>query len=292
MKIFRSLAAGASALLLVSGLAACSTGPSNGSSNSGGSTPAADCKPEYEFKTLKEGVLQVAGMNELPSFLGNNASGPFQGFSVELMEQFAKQNCLTIEWTPGTGAATQLLAADGKVDVWVGIIIASAKRAEVMALQEHQLYFEFAGIASKKSDGFSSVEDLKGRQVAAVTGSNYVPSMQEALGEANVKLYQSSDEAFQDLKNGRVEAVITPSSPQAYWVSQNAADTLVSKIIEKDDKYPVLTQAYKVVWPVNKSNNDLVSALSSYFKTVNDDGQLKKLLKDKGITDELHFTGR
>src|SRR5690606_6891746 len=115
--------------------------------------------------------------------------------------------------------------------------------------EESPLYYEFAGIASKSSDSFKSAEDLKGKVVGAVTGSNYVPPLQEAIGEQNVKLYQSSDEAYQDLAAGRIDAVITPSSPQAYWVAQHPEADVVSNIIAEDSNYPVLTQEYKVVWP-------------------------------------------
>src|SRR5699024_1506499 len=112
------------------------------------------------------------------------------------------------------------------------------------------------------------------------------------VGANNVKLYQSSDEAYQDLANGRIDAVITPSTPQGYWVRQHKDADLVSKIVAQNDKYPVLTQEYKVVWPVNKKNTKLTEALSSYFEKINSNGELKKLLKKYGVTDPLYFTGR
>lgn len=296
VKTIRVMAAGACGLLLAYALVARAAAPSSSArtTDAKGAAPAASasCTPEYDFPTMKKGVIQVAGMNELPSFLASSSSGPFEGFSAELMNAFAKKNCLAVQWTPGTGPATQLLAANGKVDVWVGIIIASPARAKVMNLEQHQLYFEFAGIASKAANGYDSIEQLIGKKVGAVTGSNYVPSLQEAVGKDNVKLYQSSDEAYQDLANGRIDAVITPSTPQAYWVHQHPDAKVVSKIVKKDSKYPVLTQEYKVVWPVNKANPKLADALSSYFKQVNASGEIKTLLNAKGITDALHFTGR
>ncbi len=291
VKTIRMITSGACGLLLACTFAAHAAGPSP-SATGVAPTASGNCTPEYDFPTMKKGVLQVAGMNELPSFLASSSSGPFEGFSAELMNEFAKKNCLTVQWTPGTGPATQLLAANGKVDAWVGIIIASPARAKVMNLQQHQLYFEFAGIASKSANGYDSVEKLRSKKVGAVTGSNYVPSLQEAVGKDNVKLYQSSDEAYQDLANGRIDAVITPSTPQGYWVQQHPKADVVSKIVKEDSKYPVLTQEYKVVWPVNKANPKLAEALSSYFKQVNTSGEIKTLLNAKGITDALHFTGR
>jgi polar amino acid transport system substrate-binding protein len=291
VKTIRMITSGACGLLLACTFAAHAAGPSS-SVTGAAPTTSGNCTPEYDFPTIKKGVIQVAGMNELPSFLASSSSGPFEGFSAELMNEFAKKNCLTVQWTPGTGPATQLLAANGKVDAWVGIIIASPARAKVMNLEQHQLYFEFAGIASKSANGYDSVEQLRGKKVGAVTGSNYVPSLQEAVGKDNAKLYQSSDEAYQDIANGRIDAVITPSTPQGYWVQQHPKAGVVSKIVKEDSKYPVLTQEYKVVWPVNKANPKLAEALSSYFKQVNTSGELKTLLNAKGITDELHFTGR
>lgn len=295
MTTTRRAAVGACGILLVCAMGACSTSPSStGPAAAGGTQSGGDagCTPEYTFPTLQKGVLQVAGMNELPSFLASSSSGPFQGFSAELMQSFAKQNCVTLKWTPGTGAATQLLASKGKVDVWVGIIIASPARAKVMNLEQHQLYFEFAGIASKSKDAYTSIPQLNGKTVGAVTGSNYVPPLQKAVGNSNVKLYQSSDEAYQDLANGRIDAVITPSTPQGNWVRLHKSSDIVSKIVTQDAKYPVLTQEYKVVWPVNKENAKLNTALSSYFEKVNTNGELKTLLGKYKVTDPLYFTGR
>ncbi|MDJ0349617.1 transporter substrate-binding domain-containing protein [Cryobacterium sp. PH29-G1] len=283
MKISQ-LALGASATIFALALTGCSS--ESGST----AAPDADCKPVSEFTTASEGVIKAAGMNEMPGFLGISDQGPFEGFNATLFEQFAAENCLTVDWTPSTGAGATLALQEEKVDIFVGIVVKSEARGEIFNQPSSELFFEAAGILSE--DGWSSVGDLQGKQVGAVTGSTYTTPLMEAIGEANLTQYQSSDAAYSDLKAGRIDAVVTPSVPQGWYVHENPDLGVVSEVIEADDNFALLTQQYEVNWPVVKGNDGLSDAISDFYDRIHEDGSLEKILGEYDITDPFYFNGR
>jgi ABC-type amino acid transport substrate-binding protein len=283
MKISK-LALGASATIFALALTGCS------SESDTTAAPDADCTPVSEFTTASEGVIKAAGMNEMPGFLGISDQGPFEGFNATLFEEFAAENCLTVEWTPSTGAGATLALQEEKVDIFVGIVVKSEARGEIFNQPSSELFFEAAGILSE--DGWSSVADLQGKSVGAVTGSTYTTPLIEAIGEANLTQYQSSDAAYSDLKAGRIDAVVTPSVPQGWYVHENPDLGVTSEIIEADENFALLTKQYEVNWPVVKGNDGLSEAISAFYDRIHEDGSLETILGEYDITDQFYFNGR
>jgi len=279
------LAFGASATILALALTGCT-----GDSASGPAAASADCEPVSEFTTATEGTIKAAGMNEMPGFLGISDTGPFDGFNATLFEQFAAENCVTVEWTPSTGAGATLALQEKKVDIFVGIVVKSDARGEIFNQPPSELFFEAAGILSE--EGWNSVGDLQGKSVGAVTGSTYTAPLIEAIGEENLTQYQSSDAAYNDLKAGRIDAVVTPSVPQGWYVHENPDLGVTSEIIEADEAFPLLTKQYEVNWPVVKGNDGLSDAISDFYDRIHEDGSLEKILGEYDITDAFYFSGR
>src|SRR5699024_1484804 len=99
------LATGGALSLLV----ACSMSPSSAESDSNANTESSsgECVPKHEFDTIKDGVIQAASMTEFPSFQATSDDS-FEGFSYTMMEEFAAQNCKTVDYQVGNGPQVTL----------------------------------------------------------------------------------------------------------------------------------------------------------------------------------------
>src|SRR5690625_4290349 len=88
-----------------------------------------DCVPVNEFPTIVDGVLTVAGMNLTPKFSAESPEGPYGGFDYTLINEFAAENCLTVDYNPGTPPATILEVQEGKADMVGGQVTYNEQRA-------------------------------------------------------------------------------------------------------------------------------------------------------------------
>lgn len=249
-----------------------------------------ECQPAHEFSTLEPGVLKVAAINSLPAFLGLSAEGPFEGFAAELLPLFAEENCLEIEYQPMTGAAAVLELKDGKVDMIGGLIMKTAERGEIFAQTNEVLLYERAAITSQV--GYTDVDDLENLTVGVTTGSSVVAPLEAAIGTANIKYYQSYDDADADLVAGRIDATVTPSIPQIAFLASHPDADLEIHILDQDPDYPDLTRTDEGNWPHTKGNTEMTAALDAFYKQIREDGTLKKAIDGYGLNDPFYLDGK
>lgn len=277
----------AGAALMAFALAGCSTGASSDGSTT--STVAEDCTPLHEFETIKDGTLTVAAFNSPPKFHALSESGPFEGIDATLISQFAAENCLEVTFKPMTGPAAQLDLQDGKSDVMGGLILKSDARAEVFNQTEGYITLETVGITS--SEGFTSVESLEGHRVGVISGSTYAEPLKEAVGAENVEEYQSDVNAFEDLKAGRIDAIVWQTMQGLYH--SGAEEGFETEVIEEDSNYPILTGMLENNWPHSKGNDALTVAIDDFYDRVKEDGTLREVLIENGFEEpDLYITGR
>lgn len=271
----------ASALVLAAGCAAEGDAPES---------VADDCVPDFEFDTIQDGVLIVAGFNSQPKFYAPSDQGPFTGIDAEFVSQFAAANCLEVDFRPMTGPAAQLETAQGNTDLMAGLIFKSDARAEVLGQSEGWIVYEVAGITSAAENAYSSLDDLEGLVVGAISGSSYVPPLKELFGDANVREFQTDNAVFEDLRAGRIDAAFWQSM-QGNWFS-SSDDGYVTEFIEDDPDYPELTAVLETNWPHTKDHPDLTAAIDAFYVQVKEDGTVERVLAEYGVEGDLYLQGR
>lgn len=276
------IAGAAVAALLVAG---CSSGSGSG----GEATVAEDCTPLHEFETIQEGTLTVAAFNSPPKFHALSDSGPYEGIDATLISAFAAENCLEVNFKPMTGPAAQLDLRDGKSDLMGGLILKSPERAEVFNQSEGYITLETVGITS--STGIDSIDGLADKRAGVISGSTYAEPLKEALGAANVEEYQSDVNAFEDLKAGRIDAIVWQTMQGRYHSrTDEEYETLV---VVEDENQPVLTGMLENNWPQTKGNDALTAAVDDFYDRVKEDGTLAEVLIENGFDEpELYISGR
>lgn len=264
---------------LVLGAAGCSGSSSSGSVSS-------NCKPKWTFNTLSKGTLRVAGVASLPALQIDPASGKATGIDAGLVQQFAKESCVSLKWQSLSGPAGVAAMTEKNADVAAGGWWISPARGKTIG-QTDPAWYDLSATLSK--DGVDSIKGLAPYTVGVEGGSVY--ESLPANGVPNVKVYQSIDTMLQDLDAGRVQAVIATSSQLGYQVKVRKMTKYKFKILPPDTQYPELTSGGKVDFPFTKGNDALGNALNAYIAQARKDGTVQNLLKKYGLNDPRSFTG-
>lgn len=275
----RYLAVALAAGLLLTG---CSSG------TGGGDSPDADCEPLAEFPTLTDGVLTIAAVNGMPKLEAEPGSGVADGISGRNISSFADAMCLTRNWMPLAGAAAVETMGSGRADIAAADWVRSAQRGEVMG-QSDTIWYEIPSITSR--EGYESISELQGKTVGTTSGSGWIPALNAALGESNVRTYDLAASAFADLLAGRIDAVYQSGSEASYRKQQEGWEDVTVVLLAPEPDFPDLTTPFELNWPYTKSNTELGDAINLYIAQLREDGTVERLLAEYGLTDPAFLTG-
>src|SRR5215468_2379759 len=158
-----------------------------------------------QVKTIEPGKLNIAMNGDMP--MTQLKDGVLSGTDGELMVYIAKKLGLEpvvhqMDWAAEIEATKQ-----GKVDIMHGAMGWIEPRTKIMNLTDPIYYFGTL-LAQKEDNNFHSFADMKGHSVGTVTGFTLVPELKTVEGIGEVKLYDTSDGALQDLLADRVDIVI------------------------------------------------------------------------------------
>ncbi|MBA2862434.1 basic amino acid ABC transporter substrate-binding protein [Methanococcus maripaludis] len=215
--------------------------------------------------TMKEGILVVGTDPTFPPFEEKNADGELVGFDIDLMKALGEKMGLEIQFVeqPFDGIIPALKAE--KFDCIISAVTITDDRAKEVAFTNS--YFDAAQVIAVLVDDESvqSVDDLAGKVVAAqlgTTGEYEAQHYAEELG-FEIKSYEVMADAFIDMENGRVDAVVTDDG-----VAQRFLDTKPGfyKVVGE----PMTAESYGLA--ANLDNQELIDALNAALSEVKEDG--------------------
>ena len=173
-------------------------------------------------KVEARGELIVGFAAHYPPFESKNEkTGEFEGFDVDLARAMAsalgvKVKFVDAEWQGLLGGLNK-----GDYDMLVTCMSKSETRGQNVNFSD--VYYTLADVivVGKDSHGIASGADLKGKTVGVQLGSGSEQAVAAMEGFKEIKRYNYNPEAFLDLKNGRIDALVVG---YAYAVNQIKAD--------------------------------------------------------------------
>jgi len=238
-------------------------------------------------KTLEPGKLNIAMNGDMP--MTQLKDGVLGGTDGELMTLFAKNLGLEpvvhqMEWAAEIESTKQ-----GKVDIMHGAMGWLEPRTKVMILTEPIYYFGTL-LAQKADHNWHSFADMKGRSVGTVNGFTLVPELKKVDGIGDVKLYDTSDGAVQDLVAGRVDMIIL-DPPLVQWIIKQHPEYNLHQVPvdPEPDRYPVMSTKYSVIFGVNKNEPELAEAMNQQILAAWKDCTNVKIMASYGLGDKAWF---
>ncbi|MGH9949785.1 MAG: substrate-binding periplasmic protein, partial [Pyrinomonadaceae bacterium] len=150
------------------------------------------------------------------------------------------------------------------------------------------VFVELMAIYSKT--GFRDLSELGDKTVGTVQGYQWVKDLQAIYG-SKLKLYPTPVTALEDLKNGRVDAVLDAYTVGAYAKTQGSLPGIKIEISGADPRVATSMQPAQSAFLYDKNNVDLGTALNAVIKEMHKNGQIAEILKSHGVTEDLANVG-
>lgn len=140
---------------------------------------------------------------------GYREDGELVGFDVELTEAIAEELGWEVEWLTSDFSGLMGQLESGRIHTVANAVAMNEERRATYDFSEPYAYYA-STLAVAEDSEYQSVEDLHGKTVAGVLGSNQVKNLEEWDTEGNftVRTYENREGAVNDLLLGRVDAYV------------------------------------------------------------------------------------
>lgn len=168
----------------------------------------------------KQATIKIATESSFKPFSYTDADGKLIGYEIELIEALCTQmkadcDIISQDWDgliPGLNAQ--------KFDAIMAGISITPERQEVIEFSDPYFYTSIILIGKKGDD--ISVDGLKGQPVASQRATVASQYLQDEHAEADIKLYDTQDNAYLDLTSGRVRAMMSDKVTGTDWLNTPA----------------------------------------------------------------------
>lgn len=219
---------------------------------------------------LKRGVLKV-GMDTFQPWAMKDKNGTFIGFEIDVARRLAEDMGVKVEFVPTAWSGIIPALLTGKFDVIIGGMGILPKRALKVNFTRPYDYSGMSIVAHKElASGFSSLDDFnkKDVQVAVKLGTTAVIAAKKYLPEATLRMFENETQTYQELRNGKVHAVVG-SAPRPAFEALQYEDTLFLPIKGNFTKEPI-------GFALRKGDPDALAFFNSWITGVDLEGWLKE----------------
>lgn len=205
--------------------------------------------------------VKIATESSYKPFSYTDADGKLIGYEIELVDALCAQmqaECEVIsqDWDgliPGLNAQ--------KFDAIIAGMSITPERKEVVDFTDP--YFHTGIILIGKKGDDISVADLKGQPVASQRSTVSSQYLQDEYPDADIKLYDTQDNAYLDLTSGRVRAMMSDKVTGIDWLKTEAGQDYEVKGQEISTEEDAMGMAFRKGDPLVARFNEALAELKS-----------------------------
>jgi len=219
---------------------------------------------------LKRGVLRV-GMDTFQPWAMKDKNGTFIGFEIDVARRLGEDMGVKVEFVPTAWSGIIPALLTGKFDVIIGGMGILPKRALKVNFSRPYDYSGMSIVAHKEiAAGFSSLEDFNKKevQVAIKLGTTAVIAAKKYLPNATLRMFENETQTYQELRNGKVHAVIG-SAPRPAFEAVQYKDSLFLPVKGNFTKEPI-------GFALRKGDPDALAFFNSWITGVDLEGWLQE----------------
>ena len=194
------------------------------------------------------------------------------GFDVEVAEDIAKELNYRIEWVTAdfSGIMGQLEAK--KLDTVANVVAITPVRQQKYDFSQTYGYYGSQIVTHKDNADINTLDDLKGKTVAGVLGSNHVNNLKKAFpdGSITIRTYENRDGAMSDALAKRVQGYVQ-SGP--ILLAEINKRNLPFKLVGG----PLVVESVGFPFHKDEKGEALRKQFDEALQRLRDDGRLKAL---------------
>lgn len=222
----------------------------------------------------------VVGLDDsFPPMGFRDEKGEIVGFDIDVAKAAAEKMGVDIEFQPIDWNSNVLELNNGTVDLlWNGLTITEKRQKEIdftkPYLKNHQI------IIVKADNGIEKKSDLEGKVVGIQKGSSAVSALEKDEIHDKIKTlteFKENVSALNDLKTGRLDAVVVDEVVGKYYVAKDAASFKILDETLAEEEYGI---------GVKKGNTELLNKLQAALDEIYKDGTVSKI-SEKWFGDDI-----
>jgi polar amino acid transport system substrate-binding protein len=221
-------------------------------------------------QVLQKGVLRV-GMSTFVPWAMKDKTGKLIGFEIDVATRLAKDTGVKVEFVPTKWAGIIPALLTGKFDVIIGGMGILPQRNLKVNFTIPYDYSGMSIVAHKKlAAGFSKIQDFNRPNVTitARLGSTAEVAVRKYMPQAKLKLFDDESQVIQEVRNGRVHALVA-SAPLPEFMAIENAEFLFLPLKDTFTKEPI-------GFAVRKSDADTLNYFNNWIRVVESEGWLKE----------------
>ncbi|WP_010238339.1 ABC transporter substrate-binding protein [Clostridium arbusti] len=234
-------------------------GKSTTSSDNGGSTLS---------KIKSAGTIVIGVDDTYPPMEFRDKSGKLVGFDVDVADEVAKKMGVKTKYVPTSWDGIFLALNSKKFDMIQSSVSITDERKKNMIFSEPYIYGGSSIFVRTDNTTIKTGDDLKGKIIGCQVGTTSQDVLSKMTGMKEVKKYNAMTDAFMDLANGRVEAVVSDPEVGDYYISSQKDK--IKRLSAALNEEPIGT-AFRT------SDKDLRDAYQKAFDELKKDGTLSKI---------------
>ncbi len=218
----------------------------------------------------KRGVLKV-GMDIFQPWAMKDKNGKLIGFEIDVATRLAEDMGVKVEFIPTAWSGIIPALLTGKFDVIIGGMGITPQRALQVNFSEPYDYSGMSIVAHKKlAAGFTSLASFNSPdvQIAVKLGTTAATAAKKVLPQATLRMFDTEPQAYQELRNGKVHAVIG-LAPRPAYEAIDYGDTLFLPVKGTFTKEPI-------GFAIRKGDPDSLAFFNSWITVVSLEGWLEE----------------
>jgi polar amino acid transport system substrate-binding protein len=237
----------------------------------GGTSQAAN-----HLETIKQaGMIKVGTSADYPPFESVDESGNKVGFDIDLMTEIAGRLGVELEWVDMPFDSLIAAVQEGKIDASISAFNYSEERDQMIDFSDPYYASEDAFTVAHGFTGIiADPQDVAAFKVGVQTGTTQDSWLTEtlvadgALPEENLFRYDRVDQAMLDLKNGRIEVMMSDYVP---------AQALANQLGGLEIVYHGVLSSGPINVVIPNEDVELQQAINEIIKQLQDEGFIDQL---------------
>ncbi|MCR5484310.1 MAG: basic amino acid ABC transporter substrate-binding protein [Clostridiales bacterium] len=265
-KAFKTLALILAAIMVVMSFASCG-GTATADPSAANDTTAAIAETS---PAIADGILTVGTNAAFPPFEYAGDDGKPDGFDIALIKLIGEK--IGVEVVIEDLEFSSLVTSIGnKIDAAIAGMTITEERLQTVDFSTS--YYEAMQyvIVKKDNSDITTADDLKGKTIGTQLGTTGEFLAEDDIENANVKTYDKAIDAVNDLRNGRVDAVIIDRNPASVFVGQYPDELKIAETVVFDP------EEYGIALP--KGDAALKTAVDNALAEIKASGEFDALVE-------------
>ncbi len=257
------------ALVLALSLCVCLLAACGGTTSTNTTTNDADKAADTEAG----GELIMATNAAFPPFeftTSNGLVGEYDGIDIAIAQKIAEKAGKTLKVSDMEFDGIIAAVSTGKVDMGIAGMTITEERKNNVDFSDPYYVAEQVIVVPEDSN-IASAEDLKNdKKVGVVIGytADTIVTEDLALDEANIVRANRGIDVVQDVKNGRLDAVVIDS-----YTGIKLAESTGLKVVEDEEAFAA--EEYAIA--VKKGNSELLETINATLAEMKENGEIEEL---------------